>query len=136
MATTKFQPPPTYALPVVEDSRTGKLIFNPIWLKWFLDLSQNLGVTGAGGGSVQTIIAGAGLLGGTINVAGTLELKPVGTAGTYGTVTTNIYGQVISGGAPATGLTVVVATAKLTLAGANGSMTFTNGLLTAQTQAT
>ena len=34
------------------------------------------------------------------------------------------------------GLTVVITTAKLTGVGANGSMTFTNGILTAQTQAT
>jgi len=43
-----FQPPPTYALPVIPDERTGKAIFNPIWLKWFLDLSANLGSNGAG----------------------------------------------------------------------------------------
>jgi len=36
----------------------------------------------------------------------------------------------------ASGLTVVITTAKLTGLGANGSMTFTNGVLTAQTQAT
>ena len=34
------------------------------------------------------------------------------------------------------GITVVITTAKLTVAGVNGSMTFTNGILTAQTQAT
>lgn len=34
------------------------------------------------------------------------------------------------------GVTAVIVTAKLTLAGANGSMTFTNGILTAQTPAT
>lgn len=34
------------------------------------------------------------------------------------------------------GITVTIATAKLTGAGVNGSMTFTNGILTAQTQAT
>lgn len=34
------------------------------------------------------------------------------------------------------GQNVTITTAKLTLAGANGSMTFTNGLLTSQTQAT
>lgn len=34
------------------------------------------------------------------------------------------------------GITVTVATAKLTAGGVNGSMTFTNGILTAQTQAT
>lgn len=34
------------------------------------------------------------------------------------------------------GISVVITTAKLTGGGANGSMTFTNGILTAQTQAT
>lgn len=36
----------------------------------------------------------------------------------------------------AAGISVVITTAKLTGGGANGSMTFTNGILTAQTQAT
>jgi len=35
-----------------------------------------------------------------------------------------------------TGLSVTITTAKLTSGGTNGSMTFTNGILTAQTQAT
>jgi len=35
-----------------------------------------------------------------------------------------------------TGLSVTITTAKLTTLGANGSMTFTNGILTSQTQAT
>jgi hypothetical protein len=35
-----------------------------------------------------------------------------------------------------TGITATITTAKLTALGANGSMTFTNGILTAQTQAT
>lgn len=34
------------------------------------------------------------------------------------------------------GINAVITTAKLTGGGANGSMTFTNGILTAQTQAT
>jgi hypothetical protein len=36
----------------------------------------------------------------------------------------------------AAGLTVTITTAKLTTGGVNGSMTFTNGILTAQTAAT
>ena len=35
-----------------------------------------------------------------------------------------------------TGLSVTITTAKLTTLGSNGSMTFTNGILTSQTQAT
>tara|TARA_R110000868_G_scaffold401148_2_gene676473 strand:+ start:1879 stop:2739 length:861 start_codon:yes stop_codon:yes gene_type:complete len=42
-----FQPPPTWALPVLVDESSGKSLFNPIWLRWFLDLSRNLDSTGA-----------------------------------------------------------------------------------------
>ena len=35
-----FQPPPTWADPVLTDEATGKSTFNPIWLKWFIDLVQ------------------------------------------------------------------------------------------------
>lgn len=136
MATTKFQPPPTYAMPVVEDQRTRTLVFNPIWLKWFLDLSQNIGVSGAGTGSVTSIDTGAGISGGPITGAGTVSLTPVGTAGGYDRVVVNAYGQVTSGTASVAGLTAVITTAKLTGGGVNGSMTFIDGRLTAQTQAT
>lgn len=47
--------------------------------------------------------------------------------------------NVISAGAgvgPPSGLSVSITTAKLTSGGSNGSMTFTNGVLTAQTAAT
>jgi hypothetical protein len=37
---------------------------------------------------------------------------------------------------PSAGITVTITTAKLTTGGANGSMTFANGLLVAQVQAT
>lgn len=48
----------------------------------------------------------------------------------------NFSGLVANQTANKPGLTVTITTAKLTGAGANGSMTFTNGILTAQTQAT
>lgn len=41
-----FQPPPTYAEPVLVDERTRQGKFNPIWLKWFLDLISVLNVAG------------------------------------------------------------------------------------------
>ena len=47
------------------------------------------------------------------------------------TASTTIPYSAITGG-----LSVTITTAKLTLTGTNGSMTFTNGILTAQTQAT
>jgi len=117
MSATSFQPPPTYALPVIVDELTQKAVFNPIWLRWFIDLSQNLGAGGAGSGTVTSITAGTGLTGGTITASGTISLGIVPTA--------NL-----------SGLTATITTAKLTPAGANGSMTFSHGLLTAQTQAT
>ena len=50
------------------------------------------------------------------------------------TASTTIPYSVITG--TPTGLSVTITTAKLTTLGTNGSMTFTNGILTAQTQAT
>lgn len=102
MATTKFQPPPTYAMPVIEDQRSKTLVFNPIWLKWFLDLSQNLGTTGAGSGSgsISSITAGPGLAGGTIVTSGTISLiTPVAVSrGGTGRVTgDSAYGLVTTG---------------------------------------
>jgi hypothetical protein len=35
-----FQPVPTYASPVDVDSRTGQFAFSPVWLSWFLTLSE------------------------------------------------------------------------------------------------
>jgi hypothetical protein len=49
---TQFQPPPTYADPVIYDQATRKQQFNPIWLKWFLDVSQYISNNG-GGGTIQ-----------------------------------------------------------------------------------
>lgn len=48
----------------------------------------------------------------------------------------DISGQIAMGQLPPDGITTVVATAKLTGLGANGSMTFTNGILTAVVPAT
>ncbi len=35
-----FQPVPTYADPVIVDQKTGRSSFNPVWLSWFLTLSN------------------------------------------------------------------------------------------------
>lgn len=61
-----FQQPPTYAEPVIVDEKTGKPRFNPIWLKWFLDLAQVIDDSGGGSGTVQHNDTG-GLQGGTSN---------------------------------------------------------------------
>ena len=66
---------------------------------------------------------------GAITLAGTLAIANGGTGAiTAANARTNLG----LGG----GLSVTISTAKLTTGGANGSMTFTNGILTAQTQAT
>ena len=58
---------------------------------------------------------------------------------TFASLTVDAKGRLTaaSSGSPlAGGISATIATAKLTVAGSNGSMTFTNGLLTAQTPAT
>jgi hypothetical protein len=67
--------------------------------------------------------SGAGITG--LPYTGVTGLATVAHTGAYSDLT----------GKP-TGLTVTITTAKLTTGGTNGSMTFTNGILTAQTQAT
>jgi hypothetical protein len=41
-----FQVPPTYAEIILEDKMTGKPYFNPIWLKWFVDIQAFVTVSG------------------------------------------------------------------------------------------
>lgn len=65
-----FEPPPTYADPVIVDKKLepgdpGFSRFNPIWLKWFLDLIAFVNSNGGGGviqhnntGGLQGGIAG------------------------------------------------------------------------------
>lgn len=57
-----LQPPPTYALPILVDEATGRSQFNPIWLKWFVDLSSIL--SGLGGSTPSHNLL-SGLQGGT-----------------------------------------------------------------------
>tara|TARA_R110000868_G_scaffold2620_3_gene18717 strand:- start:2637 stop:3089 length:453 start_codon:yes stop_codon:yes gene_type:complete len=48
-----FPVAPTYADVVLVDSLTGKGIFNPIWLRWFLDLASFLTESGGGSGGAD-----------------------------------------------------------------------------------
>ena len=41
-----LQQPPTFALPILIDEQTKVAQFNPIWLKWFLDLIEVLNAAG------------------------------------------------------------------------------------------
>lgn len=74
---SSFQPPPTYALPILVDEKTGKATFNPIWLKWFVDLSANLGSGGAGTVTSVNVSGGStGLTasGGPVSTTGIITL--------------------------------------------------------------
>jgi len=92
-------------------------------------------------------IGGVGITGSTVNNT------PIGAStpstGAFTTLTASSPIAITSGGTGAntasgartnlglgSGLSVTITTAKLTTLGTNGSMTFTNGILTAQTQAT
>ena len=92
-------------------------------------------------------IGGVGISGSTINNTPIGATTPSTGAFTSLTATSPI--PITSGGTGAStasgartnlglgsGLSVTITTAKLTVTGTNGSMTFTNGILTAQTQAT
>jgi hypothetical protein len=118
---TIFPPPPTYADVTIEDERTKKSRFNPQWLQWFLDLGAFVSASGGGGGGGANHNSLAGLQGGQTNQYYHL------TAAEHAAVETLLG---------VTGLSVTITTAKLTTLGANGSMTFTHGILTAQTPAT
>lgn len=64
---TDFQPPPTWAEVILVD-KAGKAPpkFNPVWLKWFVDLVGVINASGGGGGTIQHNDLG-GLQGGTAN---------------------------------------------------------------------
>ena len=59
-----FEPPPTWALPILVDERSKEAKFNPVWLKWFVDLAAVLSSAGGGGGTIQHNSTG-GLQGGS-----------------------------------------------------------------------
>lgn len=50
-------PPPSWAPPTIKDKITGKEVFNPVWLQWFMQLST----------IIQTHNALNGLQGGSAN---------------------------------------------------------------------
>ena len=108
-----FEPPPTYADPVLVDEESGKSRFNPIGLKWFLDVAQVFIAIGAPGSGIQHNTL-AGLQGGQASQFYHLTLAQL----------TNV-------GVLATGITATVALAKLTGLGTDGSLTVTDGIITA-----
>jgi hypothetical protein len=83
--------------------------------------TQNANAVAITGGT----ITGVNLSGSSIPYSNVTGLATVAHTGAYSDLT----------GTP-TGVSVTITTAKLTTLGTNGSMTFTNGILTSQTQAT
>lgn len=61
-----FQPPPTWANPILVNEETKESTFNPVWLKWFVDLVGIINTSGGGGGAV-THNSTTGLQGGQAN---------------------------------------------------------------------
>lgn len=94
-----------------------------------------------GNGSGSNVSASTTIPSGSISGLGTMATQNANSVAiTGGTITgVDLTGSSIPyanvTGTP-TGLSVTITTAKLTVAGANGSMTFTNGILTSQTPAT
>jgi hypothetical protein len=118
------QPAPTYAAVsfAQKNRKTGltESVFNPVWLSWFLSLSQSVD------GDVNLATGVTGVLG-TANG---------GTGQSSYTAGHVIYAATATSFSGIAGIDVTITTAKLTAGGANGSMTFTKGVLTAQTAAT
>jgi hypothetical protein len=97
-------------------------------LGWNGQLSVDRGGTGQSSFTDGELLIG--------NISGNTLSKAVLTAGANITIVNSPGGITISAAAAPTGVTATITTAPLTLGGLNGSMTFTNGILTAQTQAT
>lgn len=139
--TNVFQPPPTYALPILVDETTGKAIFNPIWLNWFLEFAA--GASSGGAGSVSSVSVSGGSTGittsgspitnsGTITLDGVLNTGHGGTGNTSGAAASVPLSGVTglgTGVATALALNVGNAGALVTFNGAGGtpsSLTGTN----------
>jgi hypothetical protein len=105
------------------------------WREWFFNLWESLG-----GAQGQIFYTGLNFTGSNLNsiqirahnILQGLQGGNVGGTEYYHLDATQ-YAKVV---ALPTGISATITTAPLTLAGTAGSMTFVNGLLTAQTQAT
>ena len=81
-----FQPPPTWAEVIVYDEERKKGSFNPVWLKWFIDLVGFLNAAGGSNPSAHNNLTG--LQGGTANqfyhlTAAEQAIASLMAAGTY-----------------------------------------------------
>lgn len=112
MATT-FPPPPTYADVVLVDEVSKKPRFNPLWLKWFLDVSQF--ITANGGGTS------------TINHNSTAGLQGGGTTERYHLTAlelTNLLAGVFAGGVTS-GISTYLLSTSASLSNGAGALTGT-----------
>jgi len=103
------------------------------WRDWFRNLGNYISVAQTGG-SPWTIVQGGTGSNTAAGARANLGISTVGHTGAYSDLT----GKPTLGtmAAQNVGINATITTAKLTTLGTNGSMTFTNGILTSQTQAT
>ena len=112
-----------------------------VWRDWFYKVSQSL-IAQASTNFVNLNFSGSNLQSIETRQHNALQAIQGGQGGQYYHLTyaeyTNVtalptFGTIVTQNL---GLTATITTAKLTTGGTNGSMTFVNGILTAQTQAT
>lgn len=117
---SSFQPPPTWALPILVDERTSLAIFNPVWLKWFVDLTAALPASGAGSVSSVSVVSANGLAG-TVATATTTPAITLST-----TVTGLLKGNGTAISAAASGTDYAPATSGTSILYGNGAGGFSN----------
>ena len=112
-----------------------------VWRDWFYKVSQSL-ISQASTNFVNLNFSGSNLQSIETRQHNALQAIQGGQGGQYYHLTSAQYTNVLALPTFGTivtqnlGLTATITTAKLTTGGTNGSMTFTNGILTSQTQAT
>lgn len=118
-ATTNYTPPPTYAEVILPGPKlpdgASSFVFNPLWLKWFLDLATIIGKSGITSSNFGAGIDHA-LLKNLQGGVGTTELYHTSLATT----------QVLAAGIDSGGTFPV---AKLTPGGVNGYLQFNKGVI-------
>ena len=122
-----FQPPPSWVLPVVVDKASGEAAFSPIWLRWFIDLSKNLGPGGAGSGIVINVTA-SGVLASSGGVTPNIVLSGIVSLANGGTAANSATGARTSLGLGTIAVKNVGATGSFTTVDAK-TVTVTDGII-------
>ena len=106
------------------------------WREWFFNLYESLGGAGVTNSFSNLNFTGSNITSIVNRAHNNLQGLQGGSSGgtEYYHLDATEYALLTS--IPSGGLTVTITTAALTGVGTQGSMTFTNGILTAQTQAT